>query len=145
MKSNAPAKVLIVEDEGIVADNLASRLSMAGYDVTGIADSAGDAIDKFRERVPELMLMDIRIRGSVDGIETAAMLRELWEIPVIYVTARSDRKTVDRAKVTGASGWVAKPIQYSALGNAIEMAIGKHRAIAKRGPVCGRCESFSIP
>ncbi len=131
MKSTEHAKILIVEDEGIIADNLAFRLSSAGYDVTGIADSAGDAMDKIRERVPELILMDIHIKGSVDGIEATAALRKLSDIPVIYLTAYSDQKTIDRAKVTGASGFLAKPIQYSALGNAIEMAISKHRSDGK--------------
>jgi DNA-binding NtrC family response regulator len=128
MKSTEHAKILIVEDEGIIADNLAFRLSTAGYDVTGIAESARDAMEKIRERVPELILMDIRIKGSVDGIDATAALREHSDIPVIYLTAYSDQKTIDRAKVTGASGFLAKPIQYSALGNAIEMAISKHRS-----------------
>ena len=128
MKSSEHAKILIVEDEGIIANNLASRLSMAGYDVTGIAESADDVMEKMRECAPELILMDIHIKGSMDGIETAAALRKRSDIPVIYLTAYSDQKTIDRAKLTGASGFLTKPIQYAALGHAIEMAISKHHA-----------------
>jgi CheY-like chemotaxis protein len=131
MKSSEHAKILIVEDEGIIAESLASRLSIAGYDVTGIAESASDAMEKIKERLPELILMDIHIKGSMDGIETTAALRELSDIPVIYLTAYSDQKTIDRAKATGASGFLAKPIQYAALGNAIEMALSKHRSDEK--------------
>jgi CheY-like chemotaxis protein len=85
-------------------------------------------MEKIRERVPELILMDIHIKGPMDGIEATAALRKLWDVPVIFLSAYSDQKTIDRAKATGVSGFLTKPIQYSALGNAIEMAISKHQA-----------------
>jgi CheY-like chemotaxis protein len=108
MKSTEHAKILKVEDEGIIADNLAFRLSTAGYDVTGIAESTADAMERIRERAPELILMDIHIKGSMDGIETTAALRELSDIPAIYLTAYSDQKTKHRANVTGASGFLCQ-------------------------------------
>ena len=122
------AKILIVEDEGILAEALTSRLSSAGYDVIGVASTGADAIEEVKEHVPELILMDVRIKGPMDGIETTAAIREESDVPVIYMSGNSDPQTIDRAKVTAVSGFVTKPIQYPALGNAIEMAISKHQA-----------------
>lgn len=126
MKSTDHAKILIVEDEGMIASHLASRLLIAGYDVTGIAQSAEEALTKIKERAPELILMDIHIKGLMDGIAAAAVLRERSDVPVIYLTAHSDQVTIDRAKMTGAAGFLTKPIQYAALGHAIEMALHNH-------------------
>jgi two-component system cell cycle sensor histidine kinase/response regulator CckA len=126
MKSTDHARILIVEDEGMIANHLASRLLVAGYDVTGIAQSAEEALTKIKECAPELILMDIHIKGLMDGIEAAAALRERSDVPVIYLTAHSDQMTVDRAKMTGAAGFLTKPIQYAALGHAIEMALNNH-------------------
>ena len=128
MKSTEHAKILIVEDEGIIAESLAFRLSKAGYDVTGIAESADEVMQQLRDHPPELVLMDIHIKGSLDGIDTTSAIRKFSDVPVIFISAYSDQKTIDRAKVTGVHGFLAKPIQFSALGNAIEMAINKHRA-----------------
>jgi DNA-binding NarL/FixJ family response regulator len=86
-----------------------ARLSIAGYDVTGIAASAAEAMEKIKERVPELVLMDIKIKGPTDGIETTAALRKESDVPVIHMSAYSDQKTIDRAKVTGVSGFLMKP------------------------------------
>jgi two-component system, cell cycle sensor histidine kinase and response regulator CckA len=128
MKSTDHARILIVEDEGLIANHLASRLLIAGYDVTGIAQSAEEALTKIKECAPELILMDIHIKGLMDGVQTAAALRERSDVPVIYLTAHSDQMTVDRAKMTGAAGFLTKPIQYAALGHAIEMALNNHRS-----------------
>jgi two-component system, cell cycle sensor histidine kinase and response regulator CckA len=121
-------KILIVEDEGIIAGHIASRLVRTGYEVSGIAESSEEALAKVAELNPELILMDIRIKGSMDGIETTAKLREHYDIPVIYLTAHTDQQTIDRAKVTGAFGFLTKPIHHTSLATAIEMAIHKHRA-----------------
>ncbi len=126
MKSTDHARILIVEDEGMIANHLASRLSIAGYEVTGIAQSAEEALTQIKERAPELILMDIHIKGLMDGIDAAAALRERYDVPVIYLTAHSDQVTIDRAKMTGAAGFLTKPIQYAALGHAIEMALNNH-------------------
>jgi two-component system, cell cycle sensor histidine kinase and response regulator CckA len=128
--SIAPAtvKILIVEDEGIIAAYIASQLALAGYTVAGIAQSAEEMLASVSELRPELILMDIHIKGPMDGIETAAALRDRFDIPVIYLTAHTDQETINRAKLTGASGFLAKPIHSSALQIAIEMALQKHRA-----------------
>jgi two-component system cell cycle sensor histidine kinase/response regulator CckA len=121
-------KILIVEDEGIIAGHISSRLLRTGYEVCGIAESSEEALAKIAELSPELILMDIRIKGSMDGVETAAKLREHYDIPVIYLTAHTDQQTIDRAKVTGAFGFLTKPIHHTSLATAIEMAVHKHRA-----------------
>ncbi len=132
MLSTAPAmsatrtKILIVEDEGIIAAHIASQLVTAGYEVVGMAESSEQALAIVPELHPELILMDIRIKGRMDGIETVEALRERFDIPVIYLTAHTDQQTVDRAKVTRASGFLTKPIHEKNLGIAIEMAIHKH-------------------
>jgi two-component system cell cycle sensor histidine kinase/response regulator CckA len=123
-----PARILIVEDEGIIAGHIASRLLKIGYSVAGIAESSEEAIATVRELAPDLILMDIRIKGSMDGIETAAALRETFDIPVVYLTAHTDQQTIDRAKLTGAFGFLTKPIHHTSLATTIEMAIHKHRA-----------------
>jgi PAS domain S-box-containing protein len=124
----AAPRILIVEDEGIIASHIAMRLAKTGYEVAGIAESSEEAIDKISELNPELVLMDIRIKGEMDGIETAARIRDRFDIPVIYLTAHSDQETINRAKLTGASGFLTKPIHHTSLSTAIEMAIHKHRA-----------------
>jgi AmiR/NasT family two-component response regulator len=121
-------RVLIVEDEGIIATHIASRLRKSGYEVIGIAESSEDTLALVQELRPDLILMDIRIKGTSDGIETAAELHTRFDIPVIYLTAHTDQQTLDRARMTGAAGFLTKPIQQAALKAAIETAIHKHRA-----------------
>ena len=123
-----PARILIVEDEGLVADDLSDLLSTNGYAVAGIAESSQSALSQVEDLKPDLILMDIRIKGALDGIETAAKLRERFDIPVVYLTAHTDNRTVDRAKMTGAFGFLTKPIDSRSLTITIEMAIHKHRA-----------------
>src|SRR5215472_7835025 len=121
-QEEARAKILIVEDEGIIADNIASRLQKSGYQVAGIADSAEAALARVPEAKPDLVLMDIHIKGSLDGIETTRKLRETFDIPVIYLTAHTDPQTIDRAKRTGSFGFLTKPIDHRTLATTIEMA-----------------------
>src|ERR1700761_2379592 len=108
----AAAKILIVEDEGIIADNIATSLSRSGYKVAGIAASSEEAFAILPESTPDLVLMDIRIKGELDGIEPARKLRDLFDIPVIYLTAHTDPETINRAKLTGGFGFLTKPIDH---------------------------------
>ena len=127
------ARILIVEDEGIIAGHIASRLLKTGYSVAGIAESSEEALASIREVSPDLILMDIRIKGALDGIQTAAKVRETSDIPIIYLTAHTDQATVDRAKMTEAFGFLTKPVHPTSLSTSIEMAIHKHRAeVAER-------------
>lgn len=126
--ASAAARILIVEDEGIIAGHIASLLSKTGFEVAGIVESSEEALAKIPELNPALVLMDIRIKGSMDGIETTAKLREDLDVPVVYLTAHTDQQTIDRAKITGAFGFLTKPIHHTSLATTIEMAIHKHRA-----------------
>ncbi|EKN86371.1 response regulator receiver domain protein [Leptospira interrogans serovar Lora str. TE 1992] len=91
-------KILVVEDEIIVAVNLGQKLKKLGYELVGITSSGEEAIQKAEENHPDLVLMDINIEGNLDGIETAEVLRNRFHTPVIYLTAYADESTLDRAK-----------------------------------------------
>ena len=120
------AKILVVEDESIVAWELQSRLQNLGYSVPEVAFSGEDALSKCEEVNPDLVLMDIVLKGKMDGIETAEYIVSHYGIPVVYLTAHSDEKTLERAKTTVPYGYVLKPIQDRELHITIEMALHAH-------------------
>lgn len=123
-----PYKILIVEDEAIVGEDLQLRLENLGYAVTGIATSSEEAIQLSRRARPDLALMDIKLDGDIDGIDTAAHLRQSLGIPVIYVTAYVDEQTLARAKATLPLGYIHKPFTSASLQAAIEIGIYKYEA-----------------
>ncbi len=127
MTAAAEPKIVIVEDEGLIAADLESRLKSAGYQVPGTADSAQPALKLIRETLPDLILMDIRLKGEQDGIKVAEVVREQLDIPVVYLTAYEDRTTLERASRTQAYGYIKKPIVSASLKGAIEIAMAKHR------------------
>jgi PAS domain S-box-containing protein len=122
---------MVVEDEAIVALDIQKRLVAFGYRVVARVTTAEDALRKARETEPDLILMDIKIRGGLDGIETAAAIRSRQDIPIIYLTAFADEPTLARARLTEAYGYLLKPIEDRALRSAIEIALSKHRAERK--------------
>jgi CRP-like cAMP-binding protein/AmiR/NasT family two-component response regulator len=119
-------KILIVEDERVVAMDIQNLLGKLKYQAVGIAASAEEAIAKCEELSPNLVLMDIRLKGETDGITAAAEIKERFEIPVIYLTAHADERTLERAKVTEPYGYVLKPFDAIELRVAIELALYKH-------------------
>ena len=119
--------IILVEDEIIVAADVKNRLENMGYSVLGIFDNGEEAIQKAGELKPNLVLMDIVLKGEMDGIDAAQNIRELYDIPIIYLTAYSDEKTLQRAKVTEPFGYVLKPFEDREIQSAIEMAIYKHQ------------------
>ena len=121
---NKPYKVLVVEDEGLIAHDISTRLEAMGHQVVGTVGTAEEALEMAAGA--DLVLMDIRIDGPIDGIEAAARIRERFQLPVVFLTAHSDRATLDRAKVTGAFAYLVKPIAQASLNTAIEIAIYKH-------------------
>jgi PAS domain S-box-containing protein len=121
-------RILIVEDERITAEHLHDVLADFGYEVTGLASSGAEAIAIAEQSHPDLALMDIRIKGDMDGTETARTLRERFDIPVVYLTAHADRETLGRAKESEPLGYLVKPFQESELQASIEIALHKHRA-----------------
>jgi PAS domain S-box-containing protein len=119
-------RILLVEDESIVALDVRDRLERMGYTIVGVAAYGEDAISKAAEMQPDLVLMDVQLRGEMDGIEAARYIRESSGIPVIYMTAYADEETLQRAKVTGPSGYIVKPFEERELHATIEMALYKH-------------------
>lgn len=119
--------ILVVEDEQIVAAGLRKRLQQLGYDVPGMAASGPEAIELAERYQPNLVLMDIRLEGSMDGIEAAGRIRSRFHLPVVYLTAYSNQEILDRAKVTEPFGYVLKPYQERELHVVIETALYKHQ------------------
>jgi two-component system, response regulator PdtaR len=119
--------IILVEDEIIVAADVKNRLENMGYSVLGIFDNGDEAIQKAGELKPNLVLMDIVLKGEMDGIDAAQNIRELYDIPIIYLTAYADEKTLERAKVTEPFGYVLKPFEDREIQSAIEMALYKHK------------------
>ncbi|WP_061249162.1 histidine kinase dimerization/phosphoacceptor domain -containing protein [Leptospira alstonii] len=119
-------KILVVEDEIIVAVNLGQKLKKLGYELVGITSSGEEAIQKAEENHPDLVLMDINIEGNLDGIETAEVLRTRFHTPVIYLTAYADESTLDRAKKTEPLGYIVKPFESDQLRSSIEVALYKN-------------------
>ena len=119
-------KIIVVEDERIVARDLARQLTDLGYDVVSIAYSGEEAVEKVREVHPDLVLMDIVLAGAMDGIQAAEKITALSGTPVVYLTSYADDKTFGRAKLTGPSGYILKPVEKKQLHVAIELALHKH-------------------
>jgi two-component system cell cycle sensor histidine kinase/response regulator CckA len=119
-------KVLVVEDERIVAKDIQNTLKNLGYDVPSIASTGEEAIRKAGEYKPDIVLMDIVLKGGIDGIDAASQIRSRFRIPIIYLTAYEDEETLDRAKVTEPLGYILKPFEERDLHTTMEMALYKH-------------------
>ncbi len=116
-------KILIIEDEFILATDLSEILESEDYEVVFIADNGQDAIDFYQENEVDLVLCDISINGNLDGIETVGKLIALKSAPIIYLTALTDTETIERAKKTFPAAYIPKPFNIINLRMAIEMAI----------------------
>lgn len=125
-----PTRILIVEDEAIVAMDLESQLKAAGHDVLARVSTAEEALELATALRPDLVLMDITLAGRMDGVEAAACLRKC-EVPVVFLTAHCDQATMDRAKLTEPFGYLSKPVGARELVNAIEIAAMRHRIWTK--------------
>lgn len=117
-------RIVVVEDEPLIADNIADRLEKHGYEVVGIADNAEGALKIIESKSPDLALLDVNIEGNVDGIGLAAQLH----IPFVFLTSYYDQKTLDRAKLTNPSGYIVKPFKERDLIANLEMARARSRA-----------------
>jgi PAS domain S-box-containing protein len=123
----AKARILIVEDETIIAMELEDRLKSLGYAIPAMVATGTAAIQKTVETHPDLVLMDIRLKGQMDGIETAAQIQTHYDVPVVYLTAYADEDTLQRAKTTEPFGYLIKPFAEQELHTTIEMALYKHQ------------------
>jgi len=122
------AKLLIVEDEEIVAFDIESTLKGLGYEVQGIIAFGEEVSASVSKIQPDLVLMDIRLKGSMDGIQAAKEIKSEFNIPVVYLTAHADISTLERAKITEPFGYVLKPFEEKELQTTIEMALSRHQA-----------------
>jgi PAS domain S-box-containing protein len=120
-------QILVVEDEIIVGMDIQRRLKNLGYIVPVVVSSGEEAITKVRENKPDLVLMDINLHGEMDGIETASQIHSFSEIPVIYLTAYTDGKTLERAKITEPYAYIIKPFKDRELQINLEIAFHKNR------------------
>lgn len=123
----AHPKILVVEDEAIVAKAITSQLRQLGYVVADTASSGVAAIAKFTETQPDLVLMDIVLKGDMDGVDTAAQICKQRDVPIVYLTAYADDNTLQRAKVTNPFGYIVKPFTSNDLRVAIEIALFRHQ------------------
>ncbi len=122
------ARILVVEDEAIVAMGIKHKLETMGHEVVDTVSTGKDAIRASKIHEPDLVLMDIVLKGEMDGIEAARKIRDRFNIPIIYLTAYADEEMLTRAKVTEPYGYIVKPFKSSELNANIEMAIYRHRA-----------------
>ncbi len=123
--SDRPLRVLIVEDEVILAMELEGMLLGLGYDVVGVAASGPEAVSTAAEQHPDVVLMDIRLAGGTDGVEAAIKIRERWDIPSIFTTAYTDSGTQERAASARPVGWVKKPYSSARIVAALKSAAGQ--------------------
>ena len=126
------SRILVVEDEQNVAEVLKARLESYGYEVCRIVSSGPDALDAAAELKPDVIMMDIKIKGPLDGVETAEHIRRRHDIPVIYLTAYSDSRLLERAKLTEPLAYILKPYDGQELRSAIEIALYRYSAEKER-------------
>lgn len=120
-------RILVVEDERIVAHDIQKSLESMGYAVAAVVSTGRGAIEKAAEIHPDLVLMDILLKGKMDGIEAAEQIRQHFDLPVVYITAHSDEDTLQRAKITEPFGYVLKPFEKRELKVAVELSLFKHK------------------
>ena len=121
------SKILIVEDEIIIAIDLKIRLEDLGYYVPGIAVNGRDAIKKTGEKNPDIILMDILLNGDKDGIEVAQQIRNQYNIPIIYLTGNQNDSVIERAETTEPYGYINKPFDNNEIENAIQLSVSKNK------------------
>lgn len=123
----AMVRILVVEDERLVADDVKDSLEASGYSVVGVATSGQAAIEQAEATRPDLVVMDIKLRGEMDGVEAGRQIRQRLDIPTVYLTAFADRTTLQRTKIAEPYGYVVKPFEQRELHGTIQMALYRHR------------------
>lgn len=127
-----PAKILVVEDEANVAQVMRARLESYGYHVCGVVTSGQDAIEAAQRLNPDIILMDIKIEGSMDGIESARQIHSRIEVPIIFLSSYTDETLLERARSAEPFGYIIKPYEGPQLFVSVEMALYKHRMEQER-------------
>jgi len=116
-------RVIVVEDEPLIADDLAQTLKTLGYEVLKVLDNADDCVAEMRKNKPDIALLDINIKGAIDGIMLADIIKKEFEIPFIFITSYTDDDTLDKVKKLGPSGFIVKPFEDSEIRGTIEIAL----------------------
>lgn len=137
-------KILIVEDEMIIAANISLQLTELGYEVIGIVPRGEDALLHIKDSQPDILLLDINLKGKLDGIETAEAMQKTHDIPVIYLTANIDDAHFNRAKQTHPFGFIAKPFKKLDLQRAIEITLSQIASKGEKGDVIQNMESLIL-
>jgi len=140
VRAMASTRILVVEDERIVAQDLQRRLDRWGYTVCATAASGQQAIEQAAQTRPDLVLMDIVLQGPMDGVEAAGQIRARDPLPIIYLTAHADADTLQRAKATEPYGYLPKPFEARSLQTTIETALYKHRMEQERAALRHRLQ-----
>lgn len=122
----ANAKILVVEDEGIVSIDIRNMLKNLGYTIAGVAFLGEEAVQKAESTQPDLVLMDIGLKGDIDGIEAAKTIRDRFHIPVVFLTGFADENTLTKAKEADPSGFIIKPIKEEELLATIKRALSSN-------------------
>lgn len=123
----ALADILVVEDKTITAMEIKQTLEKHDYDVLGTVNNGSEAVKRALEDEPDLILMDIRLNGEMDGIEAAERIQEERDVPIVYMTAHSDFQTTDAVKETGPAGYISKPVNEEELYAVLEIALFRSR------------------
>ncbi len=123
--------ILVVEDESIVSKDIQNSLKKLGYNVVGACNNGEEAVELASEKQPDLVLMDIMLKGEMSGIDAANIIRSRLNIPIIFLTAYADESTLSKAKVTEPYGYILKPFKEIDLHSSIEMAIYKHKKVSE--------------
>jgi hypothetical protein len=131
MPKSECTRILIVEDEGVIALELAQDLRACGYEVAGTASEGEPALQLAAREQPDLALMDISLKGPIDGVETACRMREARDLPVVFLTAYGDPATLERAQQAGPYGYLIKPYRFEELRAVIETALRRHESQRK--------------
>lgn len=119
-------RALIVEDEALIAEELRERLLRLGFTVIAAVSSGEEGVEIATRESPDLVLMDIRLSGDKDGVQAAREIREQVDVPIVYLTAHSDKRTVERANQTDHDGFILKPFLRRELHSTIEVALKRH-------------------
>lgn len=121
-------RVLIVEDEPVIAENISMYLDNADFEVSGIAYDSDDALDQLQSNTPDAAILDVNLESEQDGIDIAGRINEKYQIPFLFLTSYSDKSTLDRAKQVKPSGYIVKPFNEKTLLASLEIAISNHAA-----------------
>jgi CheY-like chemotaxis protein len=123
--TRAKANIMVVEDEGVVSIDIRNMLQKAGYGIAAVAFKGEEAIIKAEQSTPDLILMDIGLKGEIDGIETAKRIRDKFQIPVVFLTGFADDVTMAKAREVNPSGFIIKPINEAELNKTLDTILKK--------------------